>query len=274
MNWLIDHLAQTQFQRDAAEQVGMNVAEAPTADEQVDHAMGCGAGGCCEVFSGFNHHPSVGSGVGSGSLAGFDNRPGQWLTLAQMKAKGYVERAFDAVDADFAVALGRMPISAAEQRASVIDGKVERRTRAAFAHVEVAPEGARRPRAKGAIVGACDSHDAQKGPDGHNCGRERMRCLAVKKPMKEVRLAGGVFQKAKALDDAGPAPAGMPGGEDVDLQHVAGLRAFDPEWPGEGVNPGAIDAQIFCDGHPRLHLPATRVDALDLHFGTRLDAET
>jgi hypothetical protein len=101
-----------------------------------------------------------------------------------------------------------------------------------------------------------------------------MGSLAVKEPVKEIRFAEALLQKAKSLDDAGPAPPGVPGGQDVDLQYVARLCTFDPDGPGESMNPGAIDAQIFSDGHPRLHLPATRVHALDLHFGTRLDAES
>ena len=100
-----------------------------------------------------------------------------------------------------------------------------------------------------------------------------MGSLAVKQPVKEIGIAEALLQKAKALDDAGPAPSGMTRGQDVDLQYVVRLRTFDPDGPGKGMNPTAIDAQILQRRSSPAHLPAARVHALDLYFGTGLDAE-
>ena len=113
----------------------------------------------------------------------------------------------------------------------------------------------------------------RNGRTGTIAGSSEWVASPSKEPVKEIGLAKALLQKAKALDDAGPAPSGVPRGQDVDLQYVARLRTFDPDGPGKRMNASAIDAQILSDGHPRLYLPAARVHALDLHFVTGLDAE-
>ena len=91
--------------------------------------------------------------------------------------------------------------------------------------------------------------------------------------MKEIGLLKSIFEKAKAWNDAGPAPAAVAGGEHFDFEDVAGLRAFNPDGTGEGVNAGAVDLEKFRGRHAGMHLSAARVHALDLHLVAGLDAE-
>ena len=63
------------------------------------------------------------------------------LMLVHAKAQGYVERALDAVDANFAVALCRVPVAATEERARIVDGKIEYRAGAEFAYIQIAAKG-------------------------------------------------------------------------------------------------------------------------------------
>ena len=71
---LIDYLAQTQPERNAAQNIGVKFAEAPTADQQIDHAAGGRAGGIGEIGSGFHDDPSVGCGIGGDAFRGLDQR--------------------------------------------------------------------------------------------------------------------------------------------------------------------------------------------------------
>jgi len=103
----------------------VHVGESPAADEQIDHARGGGAGSIRKVRSGFDDDPGVGSTVGGHCIAGFYDGTGQCLMLVQAKSQGHVERAFDAVDAHFAVALGGVSVAATEERAGIVDGQIE-----------------------------------------------------------------------------------------------------------------------------------------------------
>ena len=106
------------MQGHAAQDVGVDLAESPAADQQIDHAAGGGAGRVGQVGSRLHHHPGVGGRVGRGAIAGLDQRAGQRLLLVQLEAQRYVERALDAVDADLAIALRRVAVAATEQRAA------------------------------------------------------------------------------------------------------------------------------------------------------------
>ncbi len=92
--------------------------------------------------------------------------------------------------------------------------------------------------------------------------------------MKEIGFAKSIFEKAKALNDAGPAPVGVARGQHIDLQYVARLGSLDPDGPSERVNAAAVDGQVFLGGHPGPHLAAARVHALNLHLISRLNAQT
>ena len=65
----------------------------------------------------------------------------------------------------------------------------------------------------------------------------------------------------------------MARGEDFNFEHIAGLRAIDPDGAGEGVNAGAVDGEEFGDGHAGAHLAAAGIDALDLDFVAGLDVQ-
>ena len=99
----------------AAENVGMHVAESPAADKQIDHSAGGGSRGVGQVGSGFDYDPGIGAAIGRGGVAGFDDGPGERLVLVQMKLQRDIERTFDAVDADFAIALRGMAVAATEK---------------------------------------------------------------------------------------------------------------------------------------------------------------
>ena len=109
MNRLIDNLAQSQSHGDAAEDIGVHVAEAPTAHEKVNHAVGRGPCGVRHVGSGFYLHPGIRAAVCRGHITGFDNRSGEGLLPVQMKPQRDVQRTLDPVDADLTVPLAAWP---------------------------------------------------------------------------------------------------------------------------------------------------------------------
>src|ERR1035438_7672146 len=197
----------------------MHFAESPAAHEQLDHAKGRGARCLGHVDARFDDNPSVAGRIGCGSFTGFDNRSGQRLMFMQMEKQSYVERAVDSVYAHFSIALRRMPIAATEQRACVIDRQIERGARAKFPYVEIAPERSRWTCAESAIVCACHSHHAEKGPHRHNRWLEGSRFLAFEQPVKKVSFLEAILQKAKALHHAAPSPATMTSGQNVNLQY-------------------------------------------------------
>ena len=92
----------------------MHVSESPMSDKQIDHTMSGSARRLCQVRSGFNHHPRFRAAVGGHSIAGLHQRPCKRLVLVQAKAKRHIERAFNAVDTNFAIALRRMAVAATE----------------------------------------------------------------------------------------------------------------------------------------------------------------
>jgi hypothetical protein len=91
--------------------------------------------------------------------------------------------------------------------------------------------------------------------------------------VEEKWSAEAVFEEAEAFYDAGPTPAVMLRGEDVDLEDVAGLGVFDPDGAGEGVDAGAVDGEILLDRCARMDLRAASVDALDGDLIAGCDAE-
>ena len=190
----------------------------------------------------------------------------------QLEAERYVQRALDAVDAHLAITLRRVAIAATEERAAVEHRQVESRAGTEFAYVQVAAEGSGRTSTELAIVCARHAHHSQERAHRHNRWSERTGGLAVQRPVKEIRLAKTIFEKAQALDDAGPSPAGVTRGQHIDLQHVAGFCALDPDGAGERVNARAVNGQVFRGGHARPHLAAACVHAFNLHFVTWINA--
>lgn len=273
MDGLVDDLAEAEFEGDGAENVGVDGGEAPASDEEVDHSEGGGARGIGEVGTGLYDDPGVGGRVGGDGFAGLDQRAAEGLLFVELEAQGNVERALDAVDADFAVALGGVAVATTEERAGVEDGEIKTRAGAEFADVEVAAKGPGWARAELTIVGAGDAHDAEKGPHRNDGGRERACGVGVELPVEEIRIAELFLEKAHAFDNAGPSPAVVAGLECIDLQDVAGLGAFDPDRAGEGVDASAVDGEILFGGHPGTYLAAAGVDALEIDGVPGLDSE-
>src|SRR5581483_824662 len=211
--------------------------------------------------------------VRSCSFAGFNDWSGERVAFVQLEAEGHVEGAFDTVDADFAVALGRMAVAATEEGAGVVDRKIQCGSSAELAHIEIATESAGRPRTKAAFFGARHAHDAEKRAYGNDSRRKGARRVAFEEPMEETGVVETLLEKAEAFYDAGPSPPTVTGCEDVDLQNVSGLGAVDPDRPGEGVNPRAIDPEVFGESHAGRNLGTAGVDALDLDLVARRYAQ-
>ena len=121
----VDDLTESELEGDAAEDVGVYVGETPPADQEVDHAAGGGTSGVGNIGPGLDDDPGVGSGIMRGEFAGFNNGAGKRLLLVEFEPERHIERAFDAIDADFAIALCGMAVSATEQRSVIEDGQVE-----------------------------------------------------------------------------------------------------------------------------------------------------
>ena len=273
MDRLVDDLAEPQLEGDGTKDVGVGWGEAPARDEQVDHTRGCGAGCGGQIGAGFEDDPRVGDGVGLDGFAGFDDGAGERLLFVEMEAQGDIERALDAIDADFAVALCGVAVTTGEEGTGDEYWEVEAGADAEFADVEVAAEGAGRARAEGAVVRTGDAHDAEERAEGNDGGPERARGVGVELPMKEVVVAELILEEAEAFDGRGPAPAVVGGAEDVDLEDVAGLGAFDPDRPGECVNAGPVDAEEVLGGGARVNLAAAGVEALEVDGVARGDAQ-
>lgn len=107
---LVDDLAEFQMQCDAAEQIGMNIAKAPTVHEQIDHAGSGRAGGSGRIGSRFDDEPR-GFEILLGVRSGFDDGPGQWAAFVQVKAQGGLHGALNAIDANLAIPLGGVSIA-------------------------------------------------------------------------------------------------------------------------------------------------------------------
>ncbi|MDR3742185.1 MAG: hypothetical protein P4L40_24475 [Terracidiphilus sp.] len=64
MHWLVNHLAQTQLESHTAQNVRMDLAESPSAHQQIDRAVGSTARRISQIRSRLHHDPRVGSGIG------------------------------------------------------------------------------------------------------------------------------------------------------------------------------------------------------------------
>lgn len=116
----VDELAEMEMHRDAAEQVGVDGIKAPAGDEQVYHAIGgvvCGGKG---VGGGLDDDPCRGGGVWCGRR--FYEWSREPLMLMKMEPEGDIDWAFDAVDANFSVALSGVGVAAGEERAGLLNG--------------------------------------------------------------------------------------------------------------------------------------------------------
>ncbi len=82
-----------------------------------------------------------------------------------------------------------------------------------------------------------------------------------------------LFQKAESAHNARPAPPAVARRHHIDLQHIAGLRTFNPDGPGQGMDAGSVDVEVLRSRHAWPHLAAARIYAFHLHFVSGLDAQ-
>ena len=178
------------------------------------------------------------------------------LLLVKPEAERYIGGAFDAVDADLAVALRGMGVARGEQRARVENREIQGGSGGELPHVHIAAEWTGRARAKFAVFGARDAHHSAEWAERHDRWRQRSAHGAFELPVKEEWLAEAVLQEAEAGNHAGPAPAPVRHLEHVNLQDVARLGAVHVDRAGECVDAIAVDLEKFGERHFRIHLRA------------------
>ena len=113
--------------------------------------------------------------------------------LVQMKAQRDIKGALDAVDTDLAIALRRMAIATAKECTAIVDGQVERGSGAELANIKVSAERPRWTGPESAILCAGYAHNPQEWPQRHDCRNQRTGVLALKFPVKKVRLTEPVL---------------------------------------------------------------------------------
>ncbi len=83
--------------------------------------------------------------------------------------------------------------------------------------------------------------------------------------MKEKRIRETILQKTESADHTAPTPALVTNFANVDLQHIAGLRALDKNRASQRMNQTAIDIEEFRQSHGGMNLRTATVDALEVH---------
>jgi len=260
----VDDLGETEIHGDAAEHVGGFGGELPVLDKEIDHAGGSGAGGVEGVGCGLDDGPGADVLFG-GPWSGFDEWTGERAVLVQREAEGGVGGAFDAIDADFAIALSGVGVAGGEESGWVEDGQVEGGSGAEIADVHVAAERAGWAGAEFAGLGGGDAHDAAEGAQRQDGGEEGAGDVGFELPVEEGGLGEALREEAETADDAGPAPALVLDVEDVDLEGVAWGGTVDRDGAGERVDAGAVDAEEVGDGGVRIDLGSAGVEALHVH---------
>ncbi len=240
----------------------MDGLEGPAIDEEVNHSVGGDLSGGEGVDVRLDDDPCGAGGVLD--FGGFEEWAVDWGLLVEVEAEVDFGWALDAVDADFAVALGGVSVAAGEESERLLDGKVEGGAGGELADVEVAAEGAGGAGAELAVFCRGDAHDAAEGAQGNDGGGEGFGCGGFEMPVEEEGIGETLLEEAEAGDDVGPAPANVADGEDVDLEDVAGLGVVDGDGTGEGVDEAAVDVGegFECDGG--CDLCSAGVDALEV----------
>ncbi len=211
-----------------------------------------------------------------GSLArgrGFDERSGQRLFAMQVKAQRHARRAFDPVDADFAIALRGVCVSGGKKRAAIQHGQVQARAGAKIAHVHVAAENAGRAGAKFAGFGRSDAHYAAERAKRDDGGSERTADGGFELPVEKIRVGEAFLEKAKPRDHTGPSPAFVRHFEHVHLQDIARFGPVDKNRSGESVNAVAVYFQVLGESHAGAHLGAARVLTFEVNGVAGSDGE-
>ena len=194
-----------------------------------------------------------------------EQRSGEWLLAVDTKAQRHFRRALDAVDADFAVALGSVRVPGRKQGARVQYRQVERGSGAKLAHVHVAAEGARGAGAELAVFRRGNAHHSAEGTQGHHGWAQRTAYLGVEHPVKEIRLTKLLLKETEPGDHARPTPAQVLHLQDFNLEHIAGLGAVDPDGAGQGMNPAPVNGQKIFHARARRYLTAAGVEAAHVY---------
>jgi hypothetical protein len=90
--------------------------------------------------------------------------------------------------------------------------------------------------------------------------------------MEEIWLVKTLFQESQAFDHTRPSPAAVLCRKHINLQDVTRLGAVNPNWPGERMDPRAVNAEIFRGRHPWVYLATACVYALGLDLIAGTDA--
>ena len=201
----------------------MDVAKAPAVTRRsIMREVAARAAAVASVADSITIHASAFRDACLARGADSTSGPGKRALLMQMKAQSSIHGAFDAVDADFAVALRGMRVASGKERAGILHGKIKR------APVQSSRTSIFPPKIPGGRVRNSPSSAGatpitpQKGRSGTVAGASERLTSASSSQMKKIRLVKAVLQKAEAFDHAGPAPAFVNDFEHVDLQHVAG----------------------------------------------------
>ena len=83
--------------------------------------------------------------------------------------------------------------------------------------------------------------------------------------MKEIRLTKLLFQKTEPRDHARPAPAQVLHLQNLNLEHIAGFGAVDPDGAGQGMNPAPVDGQKILHARAWFYLAAAGVEAAHVY---------
>jgi hypothetical protein len=256
---------------DAAQNVGVCGGEAVAFHKKVDQTIKGSAGRDERVGMDFDEKPFGASGRATRAA---EHGAGEWFIFVESEPESDVCGSFDAVDADFAIALGRVDVASGKKSTGSEDREVESGADDEVAHVHIATKDTGRTGAKFTFLGRCDAHDSAKRGERHHGRRKGTGNRVFEGPDVEKRLGKSVGQKAEPLDHTGPTPAVEGDVEHVDLERVAGLSVTHKNGPGKGMNLRAIDLEKIGDGGGGGYLAAAGVVALEFHRVARSDLQS
>ena len=166
--------------------------------------------------------------------------------------------AFDRRDADLAVALRRVRVTAGEERTLAPDGQPQRGARGQVARIDIAAALVRREDRRARRDVGVRAHRAEEGRRRDADPRRRLDAAALAQVEgPDPRLRELVGQQPLSGQDGSPAPLAGLEREDVDPQRVAGPRARHPERAGEVIERREVQRRL-CVGVALVHLAVAR----------------
>jgi hypothetical protein len=167
----------------------------------------------------------------------FREWPFDFHILADGKTKSARNACLESGDADFSVALNAVSVACEEQGAFVKNRQVERGAGTQFLVVHVASECARHRRTASAPVGRrSGSDDAEEGIE-RSFGAPWHRAdiaRAIDDWMNSLVVGEFFRERSEQRKNRNEAPIlANPHIENFDLERVAGLSAFEVNWPGD-----------------------------------------